>query len=969
MTLSQPLALLLLLALPLVIYLGFPRVAYRRRRDTLSLIIRCVILILLTLALAGLQRREASDTLAVVFLVDVSDSISPETRNAQIEYINEALAQAGPDDLAGVIVFGANAMPERPVSAIRALGAIQSAPLSTHTNLSAAIQQGLALFPREAARRMVVLSDGLITLGNTDAAVQRAAVEGVEISYVAFASERGPEVQVTDLRVPARITANQPFDLGITIDAQEAVNARVTILSGDSVIQQQMVDLRAGVNNYTLTLPGASAGFRDFRVQVDQTGDQDTFYQNNQLAAFSQVVGPPRVLLVSQDDAEISYLLPALEQIGVTIEQIAPEEMPISLAPLIQYDSVILANVPATRLTNRSMVALESYVRDLGGGLVAIGGPEAYGPGGYFQTPLESVLPVEMRIHDQERMPQLTLVYLIDQSGSMAMTGPSGVQNIELAKEAVIRSIDFLTPNDRAGIASFDSSAYWVAPMQTVHNREVMQNMAASLHASGGTDILAGLNLIAETIINEPSEYKHIILLTDGGVAPTGLIETSRALYEDHGVTTSVIAIGTHPVNFLEIMARVGNGNYHEAHSISNIPTIFAQETVLATRSYIMEQTFVPTVTRTNSIIDGITSAPPLLGYIGTTPKQTAQVILNGPEPFQDPILAAWQYGLGRSVAFTSDATGRWAQNWVTWGDFTRFWSQAISWTITEGTSNNLEMRVMMDNEQARLIVDARNDDGSFLNDLDLQAALVDPSMAADNITLRQTAPGRYEVTFTPSEEGAYFLGVNGSNATNSQSLTQTGGWVMSYSPEYDITANTLDRALLQDIATSTNGSDLSENLSGVFAHNISAQNAFLPLAPWLLLLAALLLPVDIAVRRLIITQSDWQRLKAALPQRNTAPTMPSAEERARVSSLMSAKQRGRQRTEDQAAESSISSLKAAQARRESATPQAEKPPLSRPNPQASTTPKPVVPLHKPEPEDGNIAGQLLKRRRPRNDD
>lgn len=967
MTLSQPLALLLLAALPFVIYLGFPRVAYRRRRDTLSLILRCIILILLTLALAGLQRREFSDTLAVVFLVDVSDSIGPETQAAQIDYINDALNRAGPDDVAGVVVFGANAMPERPVSAIRALGAIQSAPLSTHTNLSAAIQQALALFPRDAARRIVVLSDGLITLGNTDAAVQRAAVEGVEISYVAFESARGPEVQVTDLRVPVRVTANQAFDLGITIDAQESVTARVSVFTGEALIQQQMMDLRAGVNNYTLTLPGSSAGFRNFRVQVDQAGDKDTFYQNNQLSAFSQIIGPPRVLIVSQDEAEVTHLLPALTQIGVNIDHIAPSEMPISLASLIQYDSVILANVPAIELTNQSMLALESYVRDLGGGLITIGGPEAYGPGGYFQTPLETVLPVEMRIHDQERMPQLTLVYLIDQSGSMSMVGPSGVQNIELAKEAVIRSIDFLTPNDRAGVASFDSSAYWVAPMQPVSDRSVMQRMAATLHASGGTDILAGLNLIADTIINEPSEYKHIILLTDGGVSPTGLIETSRDLYQNHGVTTSVIAIGTHPVNFLEIMAREGNGNYHQAHSITNIPTIFAQETVLATRSYIMEETFVPQVNRSNSIIDGITSAPPLLGYVGTTPKQTAQVILSGPDPFQDPILAAWQYGLGRSVAFTSDATSRWAQNWVTWSEFTRFWSQAISWTITEGTSTNLEMRVVMENEQARLIVDARNDDGSFLNGLVLQAALVDPTLNAQTLNLRQVAPGRYEMNFTPNQEGAYFLGVNGNNAENTLTLAQTGGWVMSYSPEYDITANAVDRGLLQDIAISTNGQDLAQNPAGVFAHNLSVQNAFMPLAPWLLLIAALLLPLDIAMRRLVVTQSDWQRLKAALPQRRTADAEAPAEERARVSSLMSAKQRGRQRAEDTATESSISALKAAKSRSQTqvnaeniATPKA---------PQESTTPKPTVPLHKPTDPEGSLAGQLLKRRRPPKED
>ena len=389
MNLINPPALLLLLAIPLVIYLGWPRLRYRRLRDSASTVLRVVIVTMLALALAGLQVSQSADRLAVVFLVDVSDSLGPDMQDAQLDYVRESLGRMGPDDVAGVVVFGADPRTERAVNAVRELNAIQSQPVTSNTDLAEAIRHGIALFPGDAARRLVVLSDGRATIGNTEAAAQQAAALGVEISFVTFAREPGPEVQVTDLNVPANVTAGQSFDLTLTIDAEEATRATVTILDTGDIIQRQEIDLRQGSNNYTLPLVGSSAGFKDFRVQVDPVGN-DSFYQNNQLSTFTQIVGPPRALLIAPNEAEIQHLLPALQQAEVEVDVVQPGDMPNGLAALAQYNTVIMANVPATALSNRRMEILDTYVRDLGGGLVFIGGPNSYAPGGYYQTPLEN---------------------------------------------------------------------------------------------------------------------------------------------------------------------------------------------------------------------------------------------------------------------------------------------------------------------------------------------------------------------------------------------------------------------------------------------------------------------------------------------------------------------------------------------------------------------------------------------------
>src|SRR5690606_34990560 len=287
--------------------------------DLTSLALRVLMLLLVVLALAGLQIVRASDRLAVIFLLDASDSVGQAAQEAQLQFVEAALAEMGPDDLAGVVVFGANAVVERQPGSVRELGALRSTPVTSNTDLAEAIRLGLALFPPDTARRLVLLSDGRATVGDTEAAARLAAAAGVEISFVPVTREAtAPEILVSDVRVPPVVNAGQEFDLSLTIDAETATAATVTVLASGEIIHRQPVELRAGSNRYTLTLQAGGSGFRDFRVQVEPD-EGDGFFQNNQLSSFSQVVGPPRVLVVAADDAEATYLTQALTETGLEV--------------------------------------------------------------------------------------------------------------------------------------------------------------------------------------------------------------------------------------------------------------------------------------------------------------------------------------------------------------------------------------------------------------------------------------------------------------------------------------------------------------------------------------------------------------------------------------------------------------------------------------------------------------------------
>ncbi len=901
LTTSFPLALLLLLLLPAVIAVGWPSRGFGRRREIVSLVLRLVILFSVILSLAGVQSTRASDNLAVVFLVDVSDSLPETAQAAEMDYVRQAMLAMQPDDRAAVIVFGGDALVERAMSTSREIGAFTSIPTTNQTDLAEAIRLALALYPPDAARRLVILSDGAATTGDALPAARLAAASGVEIVVVPFVVQPGAETLLTNVEAPTRARQGETVTLNVTIRASQATRATLRVLAGTEIVYEQEHDLEKGVQTLSLPLTAGEPGFAGYQVQIEAATDH--YYQNNSMAAYTLVAGPPRVLLVAppagepmgfRDEVrpdEYSALVHALQAANIIVETASPLQLPSELPMLAQYSSVILVDMPARDLSQSQMRAIQTYVRDLGGGLVVVGGPTAYGVGGYFRTPLEETLPLDMQIKDEQKRPSLAIVFIIDHSGSMAETS-GGVQKVELAKEAAIRSIELLSPMDRVGVIAFDDTASWVVNMTNLANPDAVINAIGTIRADGGTDIMAGVLAMSSVLPYDEATVKHVILLTDGGADPSGIPELVERMYTQYGITLSTVGVGRDAAPFLSDLAAAGGGRYHFAADPASIPSIFTEETTLAMRSYIVEETFYPKQVSASPILAGVAEVPPLYGYVGTEAKTSAQVILVSAK--DDPILAGWQYGLGRAVAFTSDAAGRWAKDWVTWPGFPTFWAQAVRYTMSEISQSALGVQVEQDGETARLIVEGQTPDGVFLNSYEMQANIVAPDGTATSVILRQTAPGRYEGSFTPELQGAYLLRVTGQPPDDGIPLVaDTAGWVLSYSPEYrDLSS---DPDALVRLAGAVGGRIAPARYSAVFDHTLPAPAASRPLWPWLLALAALLLPFDVAVRRLVITRGEVRRGWAALAERvrRVRPARTAAPQRTeRVHALLRAKER-----------------------------------------------------------------------------
>jgi uncharacterized membrane protein len=911
LSLIYPQYLWLLVLVPLTLALGFAgRPAGNQLRRWAGLSLRLVLLIAIILALAGVQLRLRSNQLTTVFVLDVSDSISPEEQARGEDFIHQSIDHiqgASDQNQAAIVLFGEDALVDRLASADE-FSRLTSIPITTRTDISSALQLAQAILPGEGARRIVLLSDGRENLGQAMQQASLAASSQVELRYVPLGGPAGEvEVLLESLRAPAEARQGERIELAIEINSSAAVNAGLRIFADDALVHTQELALSPGVNRLQVPVEPSEAGatgFRRFRAQV--IPEFDTLLQNNEASAFTVVHGPPNVLLIEGQPGEAENLARALQAAEMNLTRHSPAQIPTTLTGLASYDAIILANVPANALPDGAMNALPVFVRDLGRGLVMIGGADSFGAGGYLRTPLEEALPVDMDVRDKELEANLALVLAVDKSGSMGRChcdNPDlnqtytrqevGQPKVDIAKEAVMRAASALGKQDYLGVVAFDSQPHWVLNLSQLIDPASLENSIATFQAEGQTNLQAGVQAAYQALTGVEARRKHIILMTDGWVRTGDLTEIAQEMKEQ-GITLSVVAAGEGSAEYLAALSQLGGGSYYPATDIFRVPEFFLKETVKSVGEYIVEDPFYPLPSAPGSVLRGLDTAslPPLLGYNGTTGKNTARMDLLTPRG--DPLLATWQYGLGRSAAWTSDLKGQWAKEWLAWPGFERFAPQLVSWVLPAPKVEGLTTGISLKDGEAVIELSAIDKAGLPLNFLEGSAAIVDPDMETVHAPLTQVGSGRYEATTRVDQPGTYLvrLGVN----QGDQSLGQvTLGFVVPYSPEYR--SNGVNSGLLSQLALVTGGGIL-DSAEQAFLRTDTL--TFVPQARqvWapLLLLAALLFPLDVALRRVVISRKDLQQARAWLHRQAVIRRQPDTSQPRVLGRLFTARDRVRHR-------------------------------------------------------------------------
>lgn len=851
--LLQPWVLFLLpVLLPAFFLVGRPRMsrlpAWLRRA---ALGTRLTIVTLVVLALAQPLWGHTSEAMTVVFAVDKSESLSADAKQAADAFVNQALSQLNDKRRAGVIDFGRDAAVERPIDAVG--GQSQGVAVRADgTNIAEALHLARSMMPRVGGKKIVVLSDGRETLGRAEDEARLAANAGVQVSVVPLTGGQPAEVLVEALEIPTQIREGESADVVISVGSTVETDATVKLWLDTKLISEQQVHLTPGSNRYTATQSNLKRGFHTFWARVESP--VDTIKENNELAGFTVVKDKPRVLMIAQNDQEGKELRDALNASDVQVELKPPSFIPPRLSAMKRYDAMILTNLPASAFSLDQMKTIQNYVQNLGGGLLVLGGENSYSLGDYAKTPLADVLPVTMNIPGKRDRGSVSLMLIIDKSGSMDMR-EEGVTKMQMAREAASLALDSLDATDRIGVLQFDTQSRWVVQPRAVGTGaqvDQIKDRIKTIEASGGTEIYPALEMGYKAIRETPGKYKHIILLTDGRSLSSADYDKLIAQMRQDSVTLSTIAIGSDAdTQLLEDLAKQGEGRYYYVDRFRDIPKVTTKEAKIASGSPIVEGDIQPKLLAPSPIMRGIAPAslPSLGGYVVASVKDNATTVLAPDEVRADPILAQWQYGLGRSVAWTSDVKGKWTASWMTWSDFKKFWTQAVRWTMPAPSDPNLQTSVTLDGSNVVVRVDDVDDDGSFKDGQDLRVNILGQGFQVQDQPMRQTAPGRYEFTTTVEDQGVYSVDVN-QFENGKVTRTESTGFVVPYPAEYRYFG--VDENFLGRLAGITGGKILRDPRGAWTTDGVKFSGSdFTPLWPWLLGAALVLFPLDIAMRRL----------------------------------------------------------------------------------------------------------------------
>ena len=849
----------------------------RRRRGVarwqwrLATGLRAAVGLLLLLALLAPSVDRPRGAVATMFLVDGSDSMGGSGRDAAVRWVRDALAAKPRSARAGVAVFGGDARLELTMQQDPVFSSPSVKVDTTQTNLARALRLAAAVLPTDARRRIVIVSDGRATTGDTDQELARLKAAGIPVDVHVVESNVGGDVSVNRVDAVGSARPGETITVRATITSTTGGPARVQLQRDGTTVDERTIDTVVGDTPVAFDAIALAPGTERFQVTVSQAAD--SVAQNDSGFAAVQVLGPARVLVVEGSSTEGAPIAEALRAASIPVDTVGVRDLP-GLDVLSGYASTVLVDVDAAALSSAQVSTLLAASRDLGKGLVAIGGQRAYELGGYRNSELEALLPVVSEVLDPKRKLDVAQVLAIDTSGSMAachcaegssrgangmpiggtMTG-GGIDKTEISRAAAARTIQALDANDELGLLAFNTEQQWILPLAKLPTERVVTEGLGRLHPEGGTDLHQPLLKAAEALKQSKARLKHVILFTDGFSSTESLdtLVQQATQLADEGITVSVLATGEVAYQELEKVAVAGRGRFYAGRDLNQVPQIMAQEAIIAARDVVVEGTLLPSITSNAAVVRNLDAAPPLLGYVATTAKPTATTHLKiGPEG--DPLLASWQVGLGRATAWTSDAATRWSKNWASWGGYVSFWSAVVRDTFPAAGSADGTVQVSVVGDRLKITVERSGTWG----DATASARVTGPDLQGREVALARAGDDTFVGETDAGGAGAYAVGV-AVDGPGGHLLDASALATQSYSAEYR--AGPSDAAQMQALSDRTGGRGAIDPAEAFVAAGLEVGHRRVPLSGWFLLAAAILWPAAVALGLLALHGSALSRV------------------------------------------------------------------------------------------------------------
>ncbi|PCD83531.1 hypothetical protein CNQ87_03820 [Lysinibacillus fusiformis] len=826
MDLRIDMPLILLLLLPLLIYFGW---TYWRERQRLKkshaivLMIRMLAVGCLVFALAGPYLLLPIKEEQIVYLIDRSASMNG-TEDEMVQFIQDSLQSKKDEQLAGLYSFSSTLQTEAIMTkTLKEVPKFTEIKATDQTNIEQSLQLATGIIDPKKATRFVLLTDGNETKGNALDFATKFKGSNISVDVVPFSQPVVNDVSLISFVSPQVAYVGEQQQLVTEVHATTAGQGELLLYENDELIHREAVELAEGTNMFTYKHAATGEGLVKYEAVV-QVG-QDAIFENNKLTSVTMVQSEPHLLIVNGYETA-SPIAAALGQQSIAYDIKSPESLPNELSSYLQYNAIIFDNVPGHLVGEAKMSVIEQAVKNFGVGFAMVGGENSFGLGGYFKTPIETLLPVEMEIKGKEQLPSLGLVIVLDRSGSMSGS------KLELAKEAAARSVEMLRDEDTLGFIAFDDRPWEIIETGPLNNKEEAVDTILSVTPGGGTEIYGSLAKAYENLADIKLQRKHIILLTDGQSQP-GNYEDLIEQGKDNGITLSTVAIGQDAdANLLEALSEMGSGRFYNVIDEQTIPSILSRETAMISRTYIEDNPFYPILYNAGGwntlFANGV---PQMNAYIGTTAKQGATVVAESEK--EDPVLAQWQYGLGKTFAFTSDSTGKWSGDWARWQNWGTFWQTLISQMLP--SYNDVAYDVRIESDGSFMITDPTNE-AAFLD-------IVAVNEAGEELDTQLEAISASQVrAVVQAEPGLIFFRI----ADEKETIYQAGLSV-PYSAEYELLP--ANDKLIEELTEQTGGAILKEPKE-VF-RDFTKQGADRQnIATWLLLAGMLLFFIDITIRR-----------------------------------------------------------------------------------------------------------------------
>jgi len=870
-TFVRPLFLYLLPAAVLIPFVTLLLLPKRHRRPRLvNSTLRAVLLVLLVFALAEPRPMREVEGRAVAFLIDRSLSIPDSVRPGIQAWLTQARSGRSADDAEEVILFGSGAGIEIPFDAPTDVpGRVDLArPRSKveggATDIAGAMRLAVASFPEGLARRIVLVTDGNENRGDAIAAARRAAGDKVDLFVLPVRYRREQEISV--LRVDAPDTA--PPDTVVTFQpvlysTEDRVPVRlVARVDGNEVDTAEMVLPRGKSRGPEFRVMIPNPGSHEVSVAVES--ESDSILRNNEARTGVRIIGEAGVLVVDSGGEE-SEVRDSLTNLGIASVVATPAEMFFSPILYQPFDAVVLSDVSALKLTQRQMESLEVAVRDLGVGLLVLGGEEAYSPGGYTGTAIERILPISMELREKQVLLNGALCLILH-----TCEFPDGnYWAIKIAEAA----IGALSPADYAGIVVYGRSGdEWAVPMQPVLDPAAMLDKLRSASLGDMPSFDSSFGVAVRGLSKCPAHLKHIVVISDGDAAMPDPVLIKKIVGQR--ITVSAVCINRHFPNDARTMASIarwGKGRFYDLMpgQVKKLPQIFIKEATTLRRRAINRKPFQPKFTLAEGdlppALRGFGDMPKLAAFIATEPKERAEVYLLGPE--DTPVLAHWRCGLGEVMAFTSAAKAGWLGQWQDWPSLDRFFAQMARSVFRKAGRSGFHAKGEARGGMATVHVTAVGEAGEDIEFLNLTGLAVKIGEEPRPFPIVQKGAGIYEGEFPVHGEGSWVAVIRyerpGTEGTHQLAVPVA----VSYPEEYGDLAT--DDGFLERLQSEA-GAKILTGEENVFRGEMHAGEAARSLAGMLLALVAVLLPVDVFLRRVKV---DYGRLfRRIVPARASAP-------------------------------------------------------------------------------------------------